>query len=155
MEDRSFKTRVRGALNTACLNSIFTSLIDLIRPKCSLGDKGELAAERLLLKMGLIILHRGYNDGIGELDLVAVDEETIVFVEVKTRSSDHAGMPVEAVDAEKQHRISKTALSYLKHFDLLGHRVRFDVISVLWPDKSRSPTFEHIENAFETAGTSF
>src|SRR6185369_17988871 len=95
------------------------------------------------------ILARSLDSPLGELDIVAVDGRTVVFVEVKTRRSDDAGRPEEAVDQLKQHRMTQAALAYLKSKRLLGYASRFDVIAVTWPDGAKRPTIEHFKNAFE------
>jgi putative endonuclease len=95
---------------------------------------------------------RGERDRIGELDLIAVDGRTVVFIEVKTRTSHDAGHPVEAIDAEKQRRLTRVALSYLKRHDLLEYSARFDVVAVTWPESAKRPIVEHFPNAFEPAG---
>jgi putative endonuclease len=116
-----------------------------------LGLRGENAAARYLKKLGYIIVARAHRDNIGELDLVAVDGRTVVFIEVKTRTSHDAGHPADAVDEAKQRRLTRLALSYMKRHDLLECRARFDVIAVTWPDRGR-PTIEHFQNAFEAVG---
>lgn len=122
----------------------------------SLGQRGERAAERYLRKRGYIIVARGQRQRIGEIDLIAVDTRnktrTIVFVEVKTRESHTAGHPAEAVDEQKQTRLTRLALAYLKFHSLLDQPARFDVVAVTWPADSRQPTIEHFENAFEARG---
>ena len=115
----------------------------------TLGERGEKAAAKFLRKLGYTIVARGARDKAGELDIVAVDGRTIVFVEVKTRTSDVAGHPLEAVDEDKQRRLTRLALRYLKRHDLLEYRWRFDVIAITWPDNQRRPVIEHIVNAFE------
>src|SRR6478752_2733026 len=99
-----------------------------------LGRRGEAAAERYLRKLGYIIVARGHRDRIGEIDLVAVDGRTVVFIEVKTRTSQDAGHPAEAVDENKQRKLTKLALAYLKRHDLLECSARFDVVAITWPD---------------------
>jgi putative endonuclease len=118
----------------------------------TLGQRGELAAERFLLRQGLTIVARGYEDKSGEIDLIAVDGDTIVFVEVKTRQSDHAGSPAEAVDAKKQAHLTKTGIGYLKWHRLTECKARFDVIAIIWPTESNHPEITHFENAFEPVG---
>ena len=129
-------------------------LLDLVttpfKPQ-PLGLRGEEAAARYLKKLGYIIVARGHRDNIGELDLVAVDGRTVVFIEVKTRTSHDAGHPADAVDEAKQHRLTRLALSYMKRHDLLECQARFDVIAITWPDRGR-PTIEHFQNAFEASG---
>ncbi len=118
----------------------------------SLGRRGEDAAARFLRKLGYVIVARGHRDKIGEIDLIAVDGRTVVFIEVKTRTADQKGTPAEAVDADKQQRLTKLALAYMKRHDLLECKARFDVVAVTWPEKSRTPQIEHIQNAFEAVG---
>ena len=117
----------------------------------ALGPRGELAAERYLRRQGLIIVGRGERDRTGEIDLIAVDRKTrtVVFVEVKTRQSDAAGHPAEAVDDRKQQRLTRLALAYLKRHDLLECRYRFDVVSIVWPTDAVKPTIQHFPSAFE------
>ncbi len=115
----------------------------------SLGERGEREAERFLRRLGYIIVARQRRDRLGEIDLVAVDGRTVVFVEVKTRRSHDAGHPVEAVDEDKQRRLTRLALAFLKRHDLLNYPARFDVVAVTWPDGARRPVIQHFRNAFE------
>ena len=85
----------------------------------SLGQRGELAAARYLKRQGYVIVARSDRGRLGELDLVAIDKQTVVFVEVKTRRSHEAGHPTESITADKQRRLTRSALAYLKRFDLL------------------------------------
>src|SRR5262245_12121192 len=122
----------------------------LFRPK-PLGRRGEDAAARYLHRLGYILVARGHRDNIGELDLIAVDGRTVVFIEVKTRTTHDAGHPADAVDEAKQRRLTRLALSYMKRHDLFECEVRFDVVAVTWPARGR-PTIEHFKNAFEAVG---
>ena len=117
-----------------------------------LGRRGENAAARYLRRLGYVIVARGHRGLIGEIDLVAVDGRTLVFIEVKTRTSQDAGHPADAVDEKKQRRLTRLALAYMKRHDLLENPARFDVVAVTWPDKGRQPVIEHIPNAFEPVG---
>ncbi len=119
------------------------------------GKRGEQAAARLLRRKGLVIVAESESDKGGEIDLIAIDRKrkTIIFVEVKTHSTTKPGHPAERVDAEKQGRVSRAALRYLKRKKLLGVRARFDVIAVWWHSGGESPDkIEHYESAFECAG---
>ena len=118
----------------------------------TLGQSGEAAAARFLKKKGYLIVARSNRMRLGEIDLVAIDQRTIVFVEVKTRRSHQAGHPADAVDENKQRRLTRLALAYLKRHHLLEHRARFDVVAVTWADDGREPVIEHFENAFEAVG---
>jgi putative endonuclease len=114
-----------------------------------LGDRGEREAARWLRRQGYRILVRGYRTPRGEIDLIARDGDTIVFIEVKTRRQ---GEPAEAVTLEKQQRLSLAAIQFLKQHRLLDERARFDVVALVWPSADRPPVVEHIRNAFETTG---
>lgn len=133
--------------------SVFSRWLRRAFSSKSLGQRGEAAAVRFLKRRGYKIVARNELLPGGELDVVAVDRDrTVVFVEVKARDSQDAGHPVEAVDLEKQRRLTRLAVAYLKHHGLLEYRSRFDVIAVTWPAGKRSPQIEHFENAFEAAG---
>ena len=122
-------------------------------PRKPLGQRGEAAAARFLKRRRYKIIARGDRLHPGELDLVAVDRDrTIVFVEVKTRQSQDAGHPSEAVTPAKQRRLTRLAVTFLKRHGLLEYPARFDVIAVTWPQARRRPTIEHIPNAFEAVG---
>jgi putative endonuclease len=122
-------------------------------PEKTLGQRGEAAAARFLRRRGYKIIALGdrlkHRD---ELDIVALQGKTIVFVEVKTRESSEVANPAEAVDAAKQRRLTKLAVTFLKRHGLLEYPARFDVIAVTWPPDERHPKIEHIENAFEAVG---
>ncbi|CAN5809209.1 YraN family protein [soil metagenome] len=113
------------------------------------GDRGERAAARYLRRQGLRVLIRGYRTALGEIDLIARDGDTLVFVEVKAR---RRGVPAEAVTLEKQRRLTLTALHFLKRNGLLEQRSRFDVVSILWPDERGTPIITHLRDAFEAVG---
>ena len=107
------------------------------------GTEGESAARDYLISKGAKILEMNYRRPSGEIDIIAKFRKTVLFVEVKRRSSLRFGRPCEAVDARKQAHILKTAMLYLQENGLDDVPVRFDVIEVL-PDG-----INHIENAFE------
>src|SRR5688500_13345374 len=120
--------------------------------KKSLGERGEDAAARFLKRRGYKILGRQVDTRHGEVDIIAVDHRTVVFVEVKTRHSTDAGHPTEAIDQEKQTRLTRAALAYLKANGLLNYSSRFDVVAITWSHDSRSPKIEHYVDAFPAAG---
>ena len=113
------------------------------------GDAGERAAASHLRAKGYRILARQYTNSFGEIDLIAMDGDTIVFVEVKTRRSTIAGHPVEAVGDQKQRQLTRVALAYLKRYGLLNRRARFDIVAIIWPDSDVPPDITHYVNAFE------
>jgi len=127
----------------------FFRWLQRLTPHRTLGQRGEHEAARFLKQQGYKIVARGDRAVLGELDLVAVDGRTIVFVEVKTRESQEAGHPAEAVDAEKQRRLSRVALAFLRRHELLEYPARFDVVAITWPRAAKRPTIEHIRHAFE------
>jgi putative endonuclease len=114
--------------------------------KVSLGKIGEKEAVRYLKKRGYRILDRNFRTPLGEIDIVAQDGNQLVFIEVKTRSSDAFGEPFEAVHKSKQRRLKRLALLYIKQRGKEDMPVRFDVVSVKI-DNTRE--VNHIEGAFE------
>lgn len=115
--------------------------------KSALGKKGEdFACERLLEK-GYKITQRNFHLRLGEIDIIAENESTIAFVEVKSRSSKSVSMPREAVDKGKQRKIIMTAVMYLQTHPV-QKAPRFDVFEV-WHNESGIYKFCHIKNAFD------
>src|ERR1043165_1630549 len=89
-----------------------------LRKPLSLGQRGEREAAQFLKRRGMLIVARGDRAKLGEIDLVAVDQRTVVFVEVKTRSTHDAGHPAEAVDKHKQRRLTRAAQGFIKRHHL-------------------------------------
>ena len=116
-------------------------------PKDTLGGRGENLAARFLRNRGLRIICRNYRCGLGEIDIVARDGTTLVFVEVKTRAYDDPA-PEDQVNAAKQHQITKAARHYLGRYGVQPPPARFDVVAVVWPD-GRDPQIRHTPHAFE------
>ena len=118
-----------------------------------LGLAGEQAAARFLQRLGYRIVARSHRQRLGEIDLIALDRDCLVFVEVKTWSSADSGDPSLAVDRSKQEKLSRAAIVYLKQHGLLEQRCRFDVISIVWSTQRRAqPAIRHFPNAFEAIG---
>jgi putative endonuclease len=134
------------------LSALISRLRARWRRHQSLGERGERAAAKYLQRLGYTIVSRRERGRLGELDLVAVDGRTVVFIEVKTRRTHDAGHPAEAVGPEKQQRLTRLALAFLKRHDLLEHQARFDVLAITWPQTARKPVIQHIQNAFEAVG---
>jgi putative endonuclease len=135
------------------ISSAVSTWLSRLSSRKPLGQRGEAAAARFLRRRGYKIVARGRRLRGGELDLVAVDRQrTIVFVEVKTRDSQEAGHPAEAVNPNKQRRLTRLAVTFLKRHGLLEYPARFDVIAITWPEGQRRPTIEHFPNAFEAVG---
>ncbi len=114
------------------------------------GKWGERMAERHLQKQGFRILGRRVRVGRrDELDLLARDGDTLVFVEVKTRRSECMGRPIKAVDRKKRHTLSRAAIRYLGKLRKKPDYFRFDVVEVVGePGHSRPEAVRHIRNAF-------
>jgi putative endonuclease len=115
--------------------------------KSPLGDRGENRAARYLRDLGYKIIVRNFRCDLGEIDIVARDGKTIVFVEVKTRAYDDP-TPEEQVNNGKQHQITKAAKFYLSRYGIPQPPARFDVVAIVWP-QGREPMIRHVENAFE------
>ncbi len=115
--------------------------------KQTLGKEGERLAERYLRKKGYRLVERNYRSPVGELDLIVLDRRVIVFVEVKTRTQERFGLPLESVHPIKQRNMMKAALFFLSQHRLHDREARFDVIGVSF--EGGEPIIEHIENAFE------
>src|ERR1700747_3549923 len=99
------------------------------------GARGEKLARRYLKRNGYKILFRNFRGRSGgEIDVVCRDEDTLVFVEVKTRTREDFGRPITAVDREKQKRISRGALAWLRMLDNPDILFRFDVVEVILTD---------------------
>lgn len=131
---------------------MFAWLRSLLTRKETFGTRGERAAERYLVGLGYHILRRQHRNYGGELDLIALDSDTVVFVEVKTRTGVTHGQPIDAVNGDKQRRMTRAALVFLKREGWLQRRNRFDVVAVLWPDETSPPQITHYRNAFEPSG---
>ena len=114
--------------------------------KKTLGKEGEDRAAQFLAKKGYKILERNYSTRSGEIDLVALHNGEMVFVEVKTRTSDACGAPELAVNPRKQLRMIKAALSYIKYKKLHQMPCRFDVVAITTAAENG---VELIQNAFE------
>ena len=101
------------------------------------GRAGERVACRFLIRSGFDILARRFRGRSGELDLVAFDNDTLVFIEVKTRASREFGEPWEFVDWEKQQNLRTVAVEFISRYDLGEYGYRFDVVSVVSPGTRR------------------
>lgn len=113
------------------------------------GRRGEDLAHRLLRSRGYTVVARNYrtNAGSGEVDIVAWQGETLVFVEVKTRRSEEYGAPESAVDFEKRSRLVRAARNYAMRANVAWEAVRFDVVSVISGDP---PEIRLLQDAFRT-----
>ena len=111
----------------------------------SLGQKGENFAVEYLRKEGYKIRHRNWRSGKKELDIVAENNDFIVFAEVKTRTDDYLDDPSKAINKDKEKAMIFAAESYVKKYNI-DKESRFDVIIVI--AKGEMLDIDHIENAF-------
>ena len=120
------------------------------------GRRSERLAARFLRSLGYRVLAANVSDPAGELDLLALDQETLVVVEVRSTSSDRPDAlenTAASVDFRKQRKITGATLRFLAARKLLGKiAVRFDVLVLSWPSHSGEPKIQHIPHAFESVG---
>lgn len=95
------------------------------------GIEGENAAVEYLKKQGYVILERNFNTKVGEIDIIAEDKNTLVFVEVKARDNTKFGQPIESITYQKVRSIKRTAEWYLSAKRMTNRYCRFDVIEIL------------------------
>ena len=119
------------------------------RKSAELGRTAESIAEDFLRSRGLRILVRNFRRRLGEIDLVACDESILIVVEVRTRSSDRFGGPLESVDLGKQRRVALATALLLRRFPKLAQlQVRFDVV-IVSDVHARNPRVQWIRQAFD------
>lgn len=110
----------------------------------AVGDYGERLAERRLVAGGLTLLDRNFTDPSGEIDLVLRDGDTLVVCEVKTRSSEVGGSPLEAVDEEKVSRLRRLAAVWLAaHPGVRPDGIRIDLVGIRLPRRG-APIIDHV-----------
>ena len=117
--------------------------------KQKFGEQGEPLAVWYLKQNGYKIIEQNYRNPLGEIDIIAQEKKTIVFVEVKSRRSVRYGSPKWAVTPQKQRKISMVALYYLKTTRQTDARARFDVVAIT--SNRDEPQIEIVKNAFELA----
>lgn len=121
--------------------------VAMTRAKDAIGAYGERVAVAYLLDRGMAVLERNWRGAAGEVDIIARDRDILVICEVKTRSSDACGAPIEAVGPAKARRLRRLAAQWLTASGLHPREVRFDVISVR-PQLSGPAHIEHHPGAF-------
>lgn len=115
--------------------------------KLDLGAAGERAAAKFLRGAGYRIIDKNFRTAIGEIDVIALDGETIVFVEVKTLRSDEAADPEAKVDVRKREKLERVAGDWLARKRYPDRSYRFDAVSVVMPVDGE-PRIRHIIEAF-------
>jgi putative endonuclease len=121
----------------------------LTKERLSLGKFGEDLAFKEIKGLGYKKILRNYRCPLGEVDLIAIDGDTLVFIEVKTRKGRSLAYAKEAVNDRKRRQLSKVALSYMKSNKLNGTKARFDVVAVSLAGGEQR--VEVIRDAFELA----
>lgn len=116
-----------------------------------LGAAGEKAAVRYLKRNGYKVLARNYVCPLGELDVICLGDDGIVFVEVKTRTHELDADPEENIDARKRRKLMQVARYWLREHREPQCAYRFDALSVIIPDRG-DPTVRHVQEAFEPTG---
>lgn len=120
-------------------------------PTTALGPAGEAVAARHLRRLGYRILLTNFRlegKSAGEIDLIARDGQTIVFVEVKTRRSESIARPEAQVDHHKRRQIARVARQYLTKYGPTWPAYRFDIVAVVWQE-GKEPEVRHTVRAFE------
>lgn len=114
-----------------------------------MGKLGEEAAQNYLKKQGIRVIEINYRNKYGEIDIIAKEKDTIIFAEVKSRSSIKYGFPCEAVNIKKQQKIKTVALFYLQNQCIKKYKIRFDVIEVYFDENRKTvKDVKFIRNAF-------
>lgn len=114
--------------------------------KINLGKKGEEIALAYLKSKKYKIIEKNLRNRFGEIDIIANDHGTLVFIEVKTRTSEAFGTPIQGINEKKQKRLKQLAMRYIADKGLIEQEVRFDVLGILQTNKETK--IEHIPNAF-------
>ena len=109
------------------------------------GKTGEKIAKNYLINKGYTIIEINYKNKIGEIDIIAMHNDILVFIEVKTRTSYKYGYAFEAVDIRKQRKIINTSLAYIKYKNHHNIQFRYDIMEIYLTNNLK---INHIENAF-------
>jgi putative endonuclease len=121
----------------------------MVNQRQTYGRESESIAVKQLKKQGYKIVEQNYRSKLGEIDIIAKDKKTLVFVEVKARRSDRYGSPKWAITPKKKRQMSKVALYYLKVTKQTNVKARFDVVTIR--SLENKPQIDIIKNAFELA----
>ena len=128
----------------------------------TIGLRGEQEAIRYLRKRGYKIVSHRERILRGDIDIVALDKRTVVFIEVRSKTTTERGHPTETIDTRKKQRICTLANAYIKRHRLEDYSFRLDVVTVLFTGPASiqnrwlfwrsgdSPIIEHFQNAFES-----
>jgi putative endonuclease len=116
------------------------------------GRRSERAAAKYLRRQRFRVLGRNVDDRLGEIDLLALDDRTLVIVEVRSSEARSFDELSATVNHEKQRRLTDAALRFLQRRNLTGLGVRFDVVALRWPPGAREPEVRHYRQAFQSVG---
>lgn len=114
--------------------------------KKSIGTLGEQLAEQFLRRKGYAISEKNFHTRFGEIDIIARRNSTLIFIEVKTRTSTFFGLPEESITPYKQERWKKSVWVYCQTKNLHGIQLRFDVIAILLNTQTRKASLRHFKN---------
>ena len=123
-----------------------------LRARGGLGRRAEALASETLERAGLQVLARNWRRPEAELDIVAAEGGACVFVEVRSRTGEERGHPLESITPQKRARVIRAARLYLDAEAPRATAYRFDVVAVTFWDDGRSPDVVHIRDAFEVGG---
>ncbi|MDR1383339.1 MAG: YraN family protein [Planctomycetaceae bacterium] len=131
------------------LTKIFRKKKSNLAAKDKLGKDGENRAVQFLKRKRYKIVDRNVQFSIGEIDIIAKIQKTLVFVEIKARRTAAYAHPVEAVDAKKRQKIRQMGFRYFhtKKYKHRGFTIRFDIITLIWHENAE-PIIEHFTDAF-------
>lgn len=121
----------------------------MTKERLDLGKLGEALALKKVRRLGYKKIVRNYRCPLGEVDLIARDGDTLVFIEIKTRKHKSIDYAKEAVNDRKKRQLSKTALAYMKTNNCCDTKARFDVVAISL--KNGKPQIEVLQNAFDMA----
>jgi putative endonuclease len=105
-----------------------------------LGARGEAYAAHYLRKQGYSLIVRNRREGKGEIDLIVMDKENLVFVEVRTRASEDFMTPEASIREDKRRVVRRTVRRLIRKHRTAGLRPRIDVIAIIWPEGAKEPT---------------
>jgi len=112
-----------------------------------IGQLGEMLAAEFLRKRGYTILERNYRSAVGEIDIVAVIDNVLIFAEVRTRATDECGHPLESIGIRKQRKLREVAQHYFRDRSPGYPECRFDALAVILREGEEAH-FELVPNAF-------
>lgn len=116
-----------------------------IKSNISKGKYGEKLAREYIIGKGHRIIEENYKNKIGEIDIISIDKDILVFIEVKARTNRNYGYAYEAVNYKKQRKITNISLIYMKYKNIKNIQIRYDIIEVYL---ERDVYINHIEDAF-------